>query len=190
MLPGNGDGTFNMEAKAEYAVADLPTFVTSADVNGDKILDLVSSNGEADGLCRSTCLGGGISVLVGRTDGTFAPAENYHFPTTDFRSVAAQDLHGDGDLDLVLANALGANVLLNNTPQKFIPQAGDANMDGQFDQFDIMLVLQANKYKTEQPATLAQGDWNGDGLFDQLDIVATLQTGNYLQGPYAIEAPG
>ena len=184
VLPGHGDGTFNTGAKAEYAVADYPTSLTLADVNDDEILDVVSSNGEVDGFCRSTCLGGGISVLVGRADGTFEPAENYHFPTTDFRSVAAEDLDGDGDLDLVLANALGANVLLNDTRRQFKLQAGDANMDGRFDQSDIILVLRANKYKTGQPATWAEGDWNGDGQLDQLDIVASLQTGNYLQGPY------
>ena len=68
---------------------------------------------------------------------------------------------------------------------EFVPQAGDANMDGEFDQGDIVLLLQANKYNTGQPATFAEGDFTGDGVFNQLDIVAALQTGNYLQGPYA-----
>ena len=67
----------------------------------------------------------------------------------------------------------------------FIPRAGDANMDRQFDQQDIVLLLQANKYNTGQPATFTEGDFTGDGVFNQLDIVASLQTGNYLQGPYA-----
>jgi hypothetical protein len=62
---------------------------------------------------------------------------------------------------------------------------GDANRDGEFDQRDIMQVLEAAKYLTAQPATWEQGDWNEDGVFDQLDIVEALQTGNYLQGPYA-----
>jgi hypothetical protein len=66
-----------------------------------------------------------------------------------------------------------------------VRQAGDANEDRQFDQRDIVAVLQAGKYRTGQPATWSEGDWNGDGVFDQFDIVASLQTGNYLQGPYA-----
>jgi hypothetical protein len=77
----------------------------------------------------------------------------------------------------------------NPTPgsiQEFVPEAGDANLDRQFDQLDIVLVLEGGKYLTGQPATWAQGDWNGDGSFNQLDIVAALQTNNYLQGPYAV----
>ena len=62
--------------------------------------------------------------------------------------------------------------------------AGDANADGQFDQLDIVTVLQSAKYLTGQPATFAEGDFTGDGVFDQADIVATLQTGHYLNGPY------
>ena len=64
-------------------------------------------------------------------------------------------------------------------------QAGDANEDFQFDQFDIIAVLQSAKYLTGQAATWAEGDWNEDGVFSQFDIIAALQTGNYLQGPYA-----
>jgi hypothetical protein len=66
-----------------------------------------------------------------------------------------------------------------------VRQAGDANQDGQFDQFDLIRVLQADKYLSGEPADWSQGDWNGDGRFDQRDIIAALQTGNYLQGPYA-----
>ena len=67
----------------------------------------------------------------------------------------------------------------------FSVQAGDANRDRQFDQHDIVLVLQANKYLTGEPADFSEGDWNADDVFDQHDIVAALQTGNYLEGPYA-----
>ena len=59
-------------------------------------------------------------------------------------------------------------------------QPGDANEDGQFDQLDIVHVLQSGKYLTGQPATWSEGDWDGNGEFDNLDIVAALQTGNYL----------
>jgi hypothetical protein len=66
----------------------------------------------------------------------------------------------------------------------FRPQPGDANMDSQFDQLDLVQVLQAAKYQTGRPATFAEGDWNGDGVFDPRDVVLALQTGSYLQGPY------
>ena len=51
---------------------------------------------------------------------------------------------------------------------------GDSTKDGVFNQRDIVQVLSANKYLTDEPALWADGDWNGDGLFNQLDIIAAL----------------
>jgi len=101
-------------------------------------------------------------------------------------SVHTCDIDADGDTDvLVNANyhiAWYENLLLDPAP---LAAPGDVNGDFQFDQVDIVQVLQAAKYLTGQRATWEEGDWNDDGVFDQLDIVAALQTGNYLQGPYA-----
>lgn len=98
-------------------------------------------------------------------------------------AVLASNLDGDTDLD-VLSGGDGISGYRNLSEVA----AGDANGDYQFDQQDIVSVLQAAKYLTAEFATFAQGDWNGDGVFDQLDIVAALQTGNYLQGPYAVRS--
>jgi hypothetical protein len=80
--------------------------------------------------------------------------------------------------------------------------AGDADMDLDFDQLDLVQVQISGKYLTGQPATWGEGDWNGapggrrgsppagNGRFDQFDIVAAQQTGLYLAGPYAAIAPG
>jgi hypothetical protein len=81
----------------------------------------------------------------------------------------------------------GATTTLE-TFEDFVPQAGDANLDRQFDQKDIVQVLNTAKYLSGQPATFAEGDWNGDGVFDQLDIVPALQAGNYLKGPYGLHS--
>jgi hypothetical protein len=118
--------------------------------------------------------------MLGRGDGTFRPAVHYYFPRGNFRGATAADLDRDGDLDLVLVNTNGANVLLNTAwspgnPKPRLPRPGDANGDGRVDQLDLVLVLQAGKYLTDEPATFAEGDWNGDGLFDQRDIVLLLQ---------------
>jgi hypothetical protein len=182
VLRGGGDGSFG--PRVVYDLGDEPTSLIVTDASGDGILDVVSSNrGYASWsfyFASTVHPGGGVSVLVGRGDGTFEPAVNYYFPKSDFRSVAAEDFDGDGDHDLVLANANGANVVRNNTRHDFTPQPGDANLDGRFDQLDIVLVLQAGRYLTGEPATWDQGDWNGDRVFDQLDIVAVLQAGRYL----------
>jgi hypothetical protein len=80
-------------------------------------------------------------------------------------------------------------------------QAGDADQDLDFDQFDLVQVLVAGKYLAGQPATWAEGDWSGapggepgdpppgDGLFNELDIIAALHTGLYLTGPYNGSGP-
>ena len=81
-------------------------------------------------------------------------------------------------------------------------QAGDADQDGDYDQYDIVQVLQAGKYLTGKAATWGEGDWNGapggsvgnppagDGIFNQLDLIAALSSGRCygsynLCGPYA-----
>ena len=56
-----------------------------------------------------------------------------------------------------------------------------SNLDGQFNQLDIVAVQQAGKYNTGEAATFGEGDWNGDGLFDSKDLVAALQTSDYVR---------
>jgi len=80
--------------------------------------------------------------------------------------------------------------------------AGDANMDFEFNQLDLVQVQIAAKYLTGQAATWGEGDWDGapggqpgsppqgNGLFDQLDIIAALNAGVYLAGPYNATGPG
>jgi hypothetical protein len=80
-------------------------------------------------------------------------------------------------------------------------QAGDADMDCDFDQLDLVAVQVAAKYLTGEAATWGEGDWDGapggsvqdkipptgNGQFDQLDIIAALAAGRYLQGSYCAE---
>ena len=80
-------------------------------------------------------------------------------------------------------------------------QAGDADMDLDFDQLDLVKVQVAGKYLTGQAATWGEGDWNGapggepgnpppgNGFFDQRDIIAAVGPGHYLTGPYAAISP-
>ncbi|MBM98459.1 MAG: hypothetical protein CMJ77_04985 [Planctomycetaceae bacterium] len=61
---------------------------------------------------------------------------------------------------------------------------GDANLDGQFDSGDLVLVLQTGVYEDNLPmnASWESGDWNGDGDFDSGDLVFALQEGGYERG--------
>ena len=75
-------------------------------------------------------------------------------------------------------------------------EAGDADMDFDFDQLDLVQVQIASKYLSGEMATWGEGDWDGapggepgsppvgDGLFNQIDIIAALNAGKYLTGPY------
>jgi parallel beta-helix repeat protein len=65
--------------------------------------------------------------------------------------------------------------------------AGDANGDREFNQFDVIQVLQSGKYLSAVAASWSEGDFNGDGLFNQFDIVAAQQTqpAHYRQGPFS-----
>jgi hypothetical protein len=79
---------------------------------------------------------------------------------------------------------------------------GDANMDLEFNQLDLVQVQVAAKYLTGESATWGEGDWDGapggepgnppqgDGQFSQLDIIAALGSGAYLTGPYAAVSAG
>jgi hypothetical protein len=63
------------------------------------------------------------------------------------------------------------------------PFAGDANADGSFDSNDLVLVAQAGKYETGEPAGFSEGDFDGNGTFDAKDLVLAMQQGAYEQGP-------
>ena len=94
---------------------------------------------------------------------------------------------------------VGVDGLLNPGGNRLLP--GDADMDLDFDQLDLVQVQVAAKYLTGQAATWGEGDWNGapggevgippagDGLFNQLDIIAALGADIYLKGPYGAIAP-
>lgn len=103
------------------------------------------------------------------------------------------------------SNNTSAGPTLRLTADAGVPvalQAGDADQDLDFDQFDLIQVQVANKYLSDQPATWGEGDWNaapggtpgsppvGDGRFNQLDIIAAQVAGLYLTGPYGAIAPG
>ena len=69
----------------------------------------------------------------------------------------------------------------NGTPGTPPALTGDANLDGVFDERDLLQVMQRGKYLDDIPqnATWQDGDWNGDGEFDDQDIVAAFMAGHY-----------
>ena len=123
------------------------------------------------------------------------PIEKVHL---DFRDLEQPDHLGEG----VMYFDLNPDFDVIQTER--IPlQAGDANQDYEFDQADVVQVMQSGKYLTDEIVGWEDGDWDGapggraghppvgDGFFNQKDIVAALRSGLYKAGPYAaIQAGG
>ena len=86
---------------------------------------------------------------------------------------------------------LAGNALANDATDKWINGAGDANLDNEFNQLDLIRMLQGGTYLSGQPTTWLGGDFDGNGRFDQFDIIImqTTMPQHYLQGPFAAVAP-
>ncbi len=65
---------------------------------------------------------------------------------------------------------------------------GDANLDGEFNSSDLVVVLSAGTYEAQVDASWSTGDFNGDGRANSSDLVAALTDGGYELGPRAAVA--
>ncbi len=86
------DGAGGFAAPVAYAGAINPRSVSVGDLNGDGIPDLVINENQ-------TFDTSGLEVLLGRSDGTFAPRTTYYVADTS-DAIAVGDIDGDGKLDV------------------------------------------------------------------------------------------
>lgn len=105
VLLGKGDGTF--AAKVEYGTGVSPNSVALGDFNGDGWLDVVTSN------FGDSPQSGGVSLLLGKGDGTFATKLDYLVADPP-SSIAVGDLNDDGWLDIVTTGGNSVDVLLGS----------------------------------------------------------------------------
>jgi len=156
VLLGNGDGTFQ-SAVSYLSSADRTEFAVIADVNHDGKADLLISSGcEANGN-TDNCASGIVSVFLGNGNGSFQAPVRYSTGEAGGYAMAAGDINGDGNLDLLITDQCSNNgcigVLLGNT-------------DGSFQSAHI---FSSGVYPD---TSVAAADVNGDGKPDL--IVANL----------------
>ena len=85
------------DATAGYDLDGTPTAVSTADLDGDGVLDAIVAN--------LSGVSGNLSILRGKGDGTFAASQRIDFPSTVRPvSVSVGDLDQDGIADLVIAD--------------------------------------------------------------------------------------
>jgi len=126
---GNCDGTFGTPGTT-YALGDIGGAIQLVDVNGDGVLDLVTSGvllSGAGGLGLGAVAGNEVSVLLGDGTGHFGLGRTYRGDISMY-SLAVADLNGDGFPDLVTANQSSntATVYLNDGKGGFGDPQGEA----------------------------------------------------------------
>ncbi|MFM1902936.1 MAG: hypothetical protein RLZZ440_836 [Planctomycetota bacterium] len=62
--------------------------------------------------------------------------------------------------------------------------AGDTNLNGQVDAFDLVSLAAGGRYGSPQAAFWNEGDFNYDGVFSVLDLIAIQSAGTYGGGSY------
>jgi hypothetical protein len=151
ILLGKGDGTFQSYIPVPVP-GDGDDSLATADLNHDGKLDLV--------VASAYNLAGGVSVLLGNGNGTFAPAVSYPSPTVVSASnaVAIGDFNGDGKPDIAATNYDGYDVSV------FIG-VGDGT-------FKNAVNYPGSLY----PVGLVTGDFNGDGRLDIASVAGYISS--------------
>jgi hypothetical protein len=153
VLLGKGNGTFKPAVAYSAGGSGGDYTVVAQDLNADGFLDLVVGLECSD----SSCVSGGVGVLLGTGTGTFGTAVSYPTEGLVTVSAAVADMNGDGKPDLV-----AANVACNSTCVSGSLAVMLGNGDGTF-QPALGFGLQG-----DDTYSVAAADLNGDGAVDLL----------------------
>ncbi|HZI31952.1 MAG TPA: VCBS repeat-containing protein, partial [Candidatus Binatia bacterium] len=97
---GAGDGTFRTPSAGDkYTVGRLPSAVAVGDFDGDGKTDIVVADS------GDSTIPGDIEILLGNGDGTFQAPKTFLTPAGSHPvALLAQDINGDGILDLAIVD--------------------------------------------------------------------------------------
>jgi len=164
---GNGDGTF--QPANWFQSGRAIRAIELSDLDGDGNLDVAALYGLD---------GNGLSILLGRGDGTLKPSTNYHgsysMTEDNAESLLLRDVDGDGDLDAFGVNELGQDVSFWRS-----------NGDGTFEQ-------QLRLGVGQQALNLSIEDFDGDGRLDMMVLGEPLAFGAgwYYPGAVLLQGTG
>ncbi len=113
-------------------------------------------------------------ILAGRGDGSWDGA-------TGITSAAAAASAGTRTVGYLADGSGGFRVSF--------AAAGDTDLDGVVDLFDVLAIANSGVYNTQAEADWSRGDFNYDGVTNLFDILALLDAGAYGQGSYFAAAP-
>jgi len=149
VMLSNGDGTFG--------APQTSTAYDQANVGGDGVVgSLVANDFNGDGKLDLAVVNdyvspGGVTILLGNGDGTFAAPKTTLALSGDLGVIAAGDFNGDGIPDLVVTNYSQ----FGGSPTIFLGKG-----DGTFTAANASLTLDYF------PTSVLVGDFNGDGVLD------------------------
>jgi hypothetical protein len=150
ILLGNGDGTFQ-SAKTYAAGGLVSSSVATADVNADGNLDLIVANQ----CLNSTCTSGGVSVLLGKGNGTFQAPKTYPSGGLTAVSVMVGYFTGTKKVDLAVVNQCQSSGNCNGNVGVLL-----GNGDGTFH------AAQSYASGGYTAVSVVVGDFRGDGNTD------------------------
>ncbi|WP_168566028.1 FG-GAP repeat domain-containing protein [Crateriforma spongiae] len=172
---GNGDGTFR-DVTDRLPARSIANDVFVADINGDKLLDVIVANTGNPRPAGSEKQPEWESIQqnflwLGDGTGKLKNVTSANLPTIDdsTQDIEAADLDGDGDLDLVVGNEVPTNrLLINDGSGKFTDQPKRLELKEPLETREVVLF-----------------DADGDGDKDVLFANLTSNNGAWKKNPQA-----